>query len=132
MLTDGDEDDDGEEDDASVRKPFMSCNSACRVKTRSVAWEAVFPAVFFFSICSQMVDAVWTVKFKQSRSRPEQSSSERLPSSRHGAHRHGSSGIPHALQHCTMALDVQTFVVFTVIAVLVLVNVLLMFILDTR
>jgi hypothetical protein len=32
----------------------------------------------------------------------------------------------------TMALDVQTFVVFMVIAVLVLVNVLLMFILGTR
>ena len=31
-----------------------------------------------------------------------------------------------------MALDVQTFVVFMVIAVLVLVNVLLMFILGTR
>lgn len=133
LLTDGDEDDDGEDDDdASVPEPFMSCNSACRVKTRSVAWEAVFPAVFFFSICSQMVDAVWTVKFKQSRSRPEQSSSARLPSSGQAAHRHRSSRIYLALQHYTMALDVQTFVVFTVIAVLVLVNVLLMFILGTR
>lgn len=36
------------------------------------------------------------------------------------------------LQRCAMALDVQTCAVFTVIAVLVLVNVLLMFILGTR
>lgn len=35
-------------------------------------------------------------------------------------------------QRCAMALDVQTCVVFTVIAFLVLVNVLLMFILGTR
>lgn len=35
-------------------------------------------------------------------------------------------------QRCAMALDVQTCAVFTVIAVLVLVNVLLMFILGTR
>lgn len=38
----------------------------------------------------------------------------------------------YSLLQCTMTLDVQTAVVFTVIVILVLVNVLLMFFLGTR
>lgn len=38
----------------------------------------------------------------------------------------------YSLLQCTMTLDVQTVVVFTVIAILVLVNVILMFFLGSR
>ncbi|XP_070614408.1 small integral membrane protein 39 [Erythrolamprus reginae] len=38
----------------------------------------------------------------------------------------------YSVLHCTMTLDVQTVVVFAVIALLLLVNVVLMFFLGTR
>lgn len=38
----------------------------------------------------------------------------------------------YSFLHCTMTLETQTVVVFTVIAVLVLVNVILMFLLGSR
>lgn len=95
------------------------CSQTPNDKLRQrVVWggvEAVF-FCYFFTFCNGGCLA----RDAESRLRAESPASKALLS---------SSGI---LQHCTMALDVQTFVVFIVIAVLVLVNVLLMFILGTR